>query len=279
MNGRPVRARLIWLAVLGLLVAYVLLRPALERRLGVALPTIPLDAGTGDAGREASEGLPPVEPDAASARRPAEPAPPLRKTADAEGAGAAPDPESRSSPPVPSAPDPSPPSVAGGPAVARSADRPGTTLRPPPRPGTSAAARQPASATTAARLGQLTDLGGGVKRSTAGLRYTPGSEEGHRLTHVLRHGHDLPDRPGVHGVFDGDAAELLAVIDEAYLLAQQGGPRVTAERQGERLVYEVDLRRRIGFVGGQVGKHRGHPPATHVRLILEGDRVISAFPF
>ena len=125
----------------------------------------------------------------------------------------------------------------------------------------------------------MTDIGGGVKRSTAGLRYTPGSEEGHRLKHVLRHDNDIPDRPGSHGVFDGDAETLLAVIDEAYLLAKQGGPRVKTERQGDRQVHEVDLRRRIGFVGGQVGERRRHPPATRVRLILEGDRVISAFPF
>jgi hypothetical protein len=41
----------------------------------------------------------------------------------------------------------------------------------------------------------------------------------------------------------------------------------------------ADLRRRIGFVGGQQGWRQGNPPATHVRLVLEDDRVITAFPF
>ncbi len=130
-----------------------------------------------------------------------------------------------------------------------------------------------------ARLGELTDLGDGVQRSTAGLVYAPGSQEGHRLKHVMRHDNDQPSRPGLHGVFDGDADDLLAVIDEAYLLVRAGSPQVQSRREGDRMVHEVDLRRRIGFVGGQQGRRLGNPPATQVRLVLEGDRVITAFPF
>jgi hypothetical protein len=135
------------------------------------------------------------------------------------------------------------------------------------------------SPTASQPLGQLRDVGGRVKVSTAGLRYTPGSQEGHRVQHVLRHDNDQPGRPGPHGVFDGDANTLFAVIDEAYLLVQQGSPQVRSRREGTRTVHEVDLRRRIGFVGGRLGAEKRHPPATHVRLILEGDQVISAFPF
>jgi hypothetical protein len=130
-----------------------------------------------------------------------------------------------------------------------------------------------------ARLGQLTDLGNGVQRSTAGLVYAPGSQEGHRLKHVMRHDNDQPSRPGLHGVFDGDADDLLAVIDEAYLLVRAGSPQVQSRREGDRMVHEVDLQRRIGFVGGQQGRRLGNPPATQVRLVLENDRVITAFPF
>ena len=159
-----------------------------------------------------------------------------------------------------------------------------------PQPGTPASPGRPSASTRTApaqgettvssqRLGQLTDVGGGVKVSTAGLRYTPGSEEGHRLQHVLRHTSDQPGRPGLHGVFDGAADGALAAIDEAYLLTKRGGPRVKTQRQGSRTVYEIDLARRIGYLGGQVGQRQGHPPATHVRLVLESDRVITAFPF
>jgi hypothetical protein len=149
----------------------------------------------------------------------------------------------------------------------------------PPVQQPAATAPQAAAEPAALPLGELTDLPDGVKRSAAGLLYTPGSREGHRLTHVLRHGDDQPLRPGLHGVFDGDDDDLLTVIDEAYLLVQAGSPQVQSRREGQRTVHEVDLRRRIGFVGGQEGRRRGNPPATHVRLVLEDDRVITAFPF
>lgn len=128
-------------------------------------------------------------------------------------------------------------------------------------------------------LGQLTDVGDGVLLSTAGLRYTPGSEEGHRLQHVLRHDNDIPNRPGKHGVFDGDRDTLLRVLDEAYLLIKSGDRRVQTQRQGNRTVYTVDMQRRIGFVGGQVGRASGNPTVNRVRLILEDDRVITAYPY
>ena len=71
---------------------------------------------------------------------------------------------------------------------------------------------------------------------------------------------------------------LLAVIDEAYLLALDGGPRVKLEREQRRTVYDVDMGRRIGYVGGREGKVRGHPAARGVRLVMEDDRLITAFP-
>ncbi len=76
-----------------------------------------------------------------------------------------------------------------------------------------------------------------------------------------------------HATFSG------AAIEEAYLLVQAGSPQVQSRHEGQRTVHEVNLQRRIGFVGGQEGGRRGNPPATRVRLVLEDDRVITAFPF
>ena len=129
------------------------------------------------------------------------------------------------------------------------------------------------------RLGQLTEVGNDVLVSTAGLRYTPGSREGHRLKHVLRHDEDIPDRPGKHGVFDGDEQDLLAALDEAYLLVKQGSSQVSSNREGDRVVCEIDMQRRIGFVGGRDGKRDGNPPARHIRMVLEDDRLITGFPY
>jgi hypothetical protein len=110
------------------------------------------------------------------------------------------------------------------------------------------------------------------------LKYGPGSQEGHRLKHVLRHDNDLPDRPGKHGVFDGDQDEMLEVIDEAWSLVKSNATAVRTSHEGSRDIHD-DLKRRIGFVGGQVGNERGKPAAAHLRLIVEGDSIISAYPY
>ena len=114
--------------------------------------------------------------------------------------------------------------------------------------------------------------------SAAGLRYTRGSQQGHRIKHLMVHSRDKPDRPGQHGVFDStDAAEIVALVDEAYLQAQTGRDTRT-QREEERTVYDVNLRRRIGYIGGTSGNRKNHPVAKHLRIVMQGDRVITAFP-
>ncbi len=113
--------------------------------------------------------------------------------------------------------------------------------------------------------------------SPAGLQYTPGSAEGHRLEHLRRHIKDHPSRPGSHGVFDGDMEGALKTIDRAYLKAKQGTKTTTRVDDG-RTIYTVDLGSRIGFVGGRDGARKRNPMARRVRIVLEGTRVITAYP-
>jgi hypothetical protein len=122
----------------------------------------------------------------------------------------------------------------------------------------------------------LTQIGGERYRSPAGLIYGPGSQHGHRLKHVLAHGHDEPNRSGPHGVFNqGDEESIVRLIDEAYLVsAERGESRV----EDGRRVLTVDMGRTIGYVGGQVGIRAGHPKCNHIRIILEGSNVITAYP-
>ncbi|MFO1001982.1 MAG: hypothetical protein U0936_16730 [Planctomycetaceae bacterium] len=127
-------------------------------------------------------------------------------------------------------------------------------------------------------LGKLKEIEDNVFESTAGLLYVPGGAEGHRLKHVMQHAKDNPSKP-VHGVFDGDRDEILAVIDEAFMLAKKGGSDVRSEKQNGRRVYTVNLRRRIGQVGGSEGERQGHPDCRFVRIVLENENeVISAYP-
>jgi len=147
--------------------------------------------------------------------------------------------------------------------------KPSANTRPP----------NPADASASSELKKILRSG---SRSTfispAGLCYTRGSRQGHRLKHLMVHAQDEPDRPGQHGVFDSDdGAEIVALVDEAYLQAQTGRDTRT-QREEERTVYDVNLRRRIGYIGGTSGNRKNHPAAKHLRLVLEGDRVITAFP-
>lgn len=127
------------------------------------------------------------------------------------------------------------------------------------------------------KLGQLTKLSSGDFKSTAGLIYGKGSRDGTRLKHVMKHAEDDLSKP-VHGVFDGSQEEVLALIDQAYTLAKKNSKNVTSSKQRDRTVYTVYFSKRIGYVGGQKGKRTKNPMCKELSLVLEGNRVITAYP-
>lgn|GEM_PF-2016967 len=138
--------------------------------------------------------------------------------------------------------------------------------------------RSPAKVSPAGDLEKIFRSGRGTYVSPAGLRYTRGSKQGHRLKHLMAHARDEPDRPGQHGVFQSNAVgEVVVVVDEAYLQAQTGRDTRT-RREAERIIYDVNLRRPVGYIGGTSGNRKNHPVAKHLRLVVDGDRLITAFP-
>lgn len=127
--------------------------------------------------------------------------------------------------------------------------------------------------------GILKETGQANYVSIKGLRYGPGSEEGHRLKHLERHLKDIPTRPGKHGVFDGDMAQVLRWIDDAYDRGLRGAKGVRKKQEEDRTVLEVTFDKPIGFVGGRDGARTNHPSSKRLRLVVEGNRFITAFPF
>ncbi|MCA8990454.1 MAG: hypothetical protein KDA88_00660 [Planctomycetaceae bacterium] len=128
------------------------------------------------------------------------------------------------------------------------------------------------------KLGQLREVGKKVFVSTAGLKYGPGSADGHRLLHVMQHAEDDSEKP-IHGVFEGSKEEILAAIDEAWLLVKEKSKQVKTEEQGGRQVFTIDLKRRVGYTGGEVGKRKNHPACTKIRIVIEDENeVVSAYP-
>ena len=126
---------------------------------------------------------------------------------------------------------------------------------------------------------ELKSIGRNIWMSPAGLRYQGRDPDGRtRVQHILRHGRDLPNRDGPHGVFDGDQGAIFAVIDEAWQLAQ--ARKLRALNEGDRSTYRVRMNRRIGYLGGRIGKQRGHPPLNRAFIVFETNtkNIITAFP-
>ena len=143
----------------------------------------------------------------------------------------------------------------------------------------SRASQKPGLANSKLKYGLLTEIGKEDYMSAGGLRYTPGSTEGHRLKHLERHLKDQPDRPSSHGVFYGDMPQVIRWLDDAYARAKAGERGTSRENQGKRTVYEASFEKPVGFVGGRTGARKGNPDARRIRLVVEGNRVITAFPF
>jgi len=136
-----------------------------------------------------------------------------------------------------------------------------------------------ASSRTSLLYGILRETAADDYLSPAGLRYTRGSAEGHRLQHIERHLVDDPSRPGKHGVFDGDMPQVIRWIDEAYELAKRGARGTKKSEEDGRVVYEASFSKPIGYVGGRDGRRDNNPDARRLRLVVDGNKVITAFPF
>lgn len=125
----------------------------------------------------------------------------------------------------------------------------------------------------------LKPAGGENLKSPAGLIYTGGRSE-HRSDHVLRHANDIPDRQGPHGVFDANGDDVFRLVDEAYALIKSNSPQVkTTPAEDGKTEYVIDMKRKIGYLGGQTGDRKNNPSLDKVKLILADDRVITAYPY
>ena len=127
--------------------------------------------------------------------------------------------------------------------------------------------------------GFLSEIGRNRYESPAGLVYGPGSEEGHRLKHIARHLEDQPDRPGSHGVFNGNMEAFLVAIDDGYMRAKKGAKGTSKKEDDDSVVYEITFEKAIGFIGGEAGGRKKNPATKKLRLVVRGNSLITAFPF
>jgi len=130
------------------------------------------------------------------------------------------------------------------------------------------------SAGQAAR-GWLKDIGGRKFQSPAGLVYGGGRE--HRVDHVLRHCVDDPSKP-THGVFVGDAVEVMKMVDEAYEMVKAGSNKVDSQKSGDKMTHTCAMGRVVGHTGGKKAKRSGKKELKRIKLVLANKNVITAFP-
>ncbi len=121
----------------------------------------------------------------------------------------------------------------------------------------------------------LKEIGRKQYKSPAGLVYGSGQE--HRIEHVLLHCKDDISKP-THGVFVGDAVEVMQLIDEAYELAKSGSSKSDSEKSGDKMTHTVSMGRVIGHTGGKKAKRNGRKELKRIKLVLADNRVITAFP-
>jgi hypothetical protein len=225
-------------AVVAALIVYALVQPLVNRQFGWQLPS--LAAVMGQAEKPASRATP----------SPASDDSPASKSVPSGENSASQDPPQSSSSAIPS--DTGSPAAEGAESDSQGAD--------------------------GLLFGLLRETAAEDYLSPAGLRYTRGSEEGHRLKHLERHLEDQPDRPGSHGVFYGDMPQIVRWLDESYTRATRGEKGTSRSDEGSRQVIEASFSKPVGFLGGQTGRREQNPDLRRVRMVLEGNRVITAFP-
>ncbi|MBN1498339.1 MAG: hypothetical protein JXA07_16320 [Spirochaetes bacterium] len=126
--------------------------------------------------------------------------------------------------------------------------------------------------------GHLVPAGRDAWRTRGGLLIAGRDPDGRtRLVHIMRHMQDEPGRPK-HGVFSLAKAGVIELMDEAWKEVVAGNAD-SRERAG-RVAYTVRFRKKVGFLGGRVGRTRGYPALRSARLVvIKGtNRVITFFP-
>ena len=148
----------------------------------------------------------------------------------------------------------------------------------PKKSGDNQSQAKTSSGSTSSSYLKLEDRGN--LRSPGGLLYASGRNE-HRKDHVLRHAADIPNRSQPHGVFYANGDEVFQLIDEAYEHVKKRDNQAKVNKaSGDKLECVIDMKRAIGFKGGQPGKRQNNPKLYKVKLILGGtDRVITAYPY
>jgi hypothetical protein len=72
---------------------------------------------------------------------------------------------------------------------------------------------------------------------------------------------------------------VLRLLDEAFERASSGAKGTSKRDEDGRTVYEVTFGKPIGYIGGRDGARQKNPDAKRLRMVVDDNRLITAFPF
>lgn len=70
----------------------------------------------------------------------------------------------------------------------------------------------------------------------------------------------------------------LAILDEVWIRAQEGGQGDSMKTAGNKTICDVDMGPTEGYLVGRSGQVAGNPRLHRVHLVLKGQNVITAYP-
>lgn len=132
----------------------------------------------------------------------------------------------------------------------------------------------------AAKAG-LHPIGDNLWKSGAGVLYGQDNAFGNRVIHVMNHAVDHLDRD-LHGVFDAGPRGTLSVVDEGWQkirIPNNPDVRSILHQKGVT-TFEVNMGRRVGYVGGYGGAAMGNPGVQFLRIAVRDgtSEIITSFP-
>ena len=101
-------------------------------------------------------------------------------------------------------------------------------------------------------------------------------DEGTTLQRLLSHAKDDMSQPD-HGVFAA-GSRLIGALDAAFATMKSTHDWEIESQQGSRRTVTVEVGPNLGWIGGRTGAALGRPVTSHVQMVMDGDKVLDAYP-
>jgi hypothetical protein len=96
--------------------------------------------------------------------------------------------------------------------------------------------------------------------------------------HIYEHTENDPKKP-IHGIFDISNEDVDNLLEEIKKIILENNKKIFRRYfSGQEFIYEIDMGRKIGWMGGEYGEENGFPATSLVRVIMDRGLVKSCYP-